>query len=81
MQGLVFIPLAVESLGGWHEAVVGEFRKLGGALARHTGQLEGEAISHLFQRLSILLVMGNAAQCLAEGSWCDPKDQVRNSRR
>ena len=61
MQGLVFIPLAVESLGGWHEAVVGELRKLGGALARHTGQLEGEAISHLFQRLSILLVKGNAA--------------------
>ena len=35
--------------------------KLGVALARHTRQLEGEAISHLFQRLSILLVQGNAA--------------------
>jgi len=59
-QGLVFIPLAMESLGGWHEAAVAEV-KLGSALARHTGQLEGEAVSHLFQKLSILLVKGNAA--------------------
>ena len=48
-------------LGGWLEAAVGELSKLGRALARHTGQLEGEAISHLLQRLSILLVKGNAA--------------------
>ena len=35
--------------------------KLGSALARHTGQLEGEAISHLWGRLGILLQRGNAA--------------------
>ena len=56
----MFIPLAVESLG-WHNVAVGELRKLGGM--RHTGQ-EGEAISHLFKRLSILLVRGNAALVL-----------------
>ena len=38
-----------------------EVRKLGAALGRHSGQEEGEAVSHLFQRLSILLVKGNAA--------------------
>ena len=37
---------------------VGEPRKLGGALALHTEQLEGRASSHLFQHLSILLVKG-----------------------
>ena len=40
-------------------------KKLGSALARHTGQLEGEAIAHLCQRLwgrlGILLQRGNAA--------------------
>ena len=39
-QGLAFIPLAVESLGALHEVAVGEVRKLGAALGRHTGQDE-----------------------------------------
>ena len=38
-----------------------EIRKLASALARQTGQEEKEARSHLFQRLSILLVRGNCA--------------------
>ena len=38
-----------------------EVRKLGSALARHTGQEEGEAISHLWGRLGVLLQRGNAA--------------------
>ena len=29
LLGLVFIPLAVESLKGWNEAAVGKLRKLG----------------------------------------------------
>ena len=32
-----------------------------GRQARHTGQLEGEAITHLWGRLGILLQRGNAA--------------------
>ena len=35
-----------------HEAAVREVKNLGGALARHTGQEESVAVSHLFQRLS-----------------------------
>ena len=38
-----------------------EVKKLGAALARHTGQEEGEAISHLWGRLGVLLQRGNAA--------------------
>ena len=60
-QGIAFLPLAVESFGGWHSAAVGEVKKLGAALARQTGQEEGEAVGHLWGRLSILLQRGNAA--------------------
>ena len=60
-EGIGFIPLAMESLGGWHDVAVKQVRKLGAALGRHTGQEEGDPISHLFQRLSILLVKGNTA--------------------
>ena len=35
--------------------------KLGSALARQTGQEEGEVKGQLFQRLSLLLMKGNAS--------------------
>ena len=38
-----------------------EVKKLGSALARHTGQEESEAVRHLWGRLAILLQRGNAA--------------------
>jgi hypothetical protein len=60
-QGIAFVPLAAESLGGWHEVAVLELDRLATALARHTGQEEGEASRHLFGRLSVLLMRGNAA--------------------
>ena len=60
-QGIAFIPLVAESMGGWHVSAEREIKKLGSALARHTGQSEGEAISHLWGRLGILLQRGNAA--------------------
>ena len=60
-QGIAFIPMAVESFGCWHCAAEAEVRKLGAALARHTGQDEGEAVHHLWGRLGILLQRGNAA--------------------
>ena len=54
-QGISFIPLAFESLGGIHKRAIVEGKKLAAALARHSGQEEGEACRHLFSRLSILL--------------------------
>ena len=50
-QGIKFIQLAMESLGGWHEVAVGEIKKLAAALSRQTGQEEKEAKSHLFQKM------------------------------
>ena len=60
-QGITFLPLAAETFGGWHEVAVDQVRKLAGALARHNGQEEGEAISHTWSRLGVLLQRGNAA--------------------
>ena len=56
-QGIAFLPLAVESFGGWHSAAVGEVGKLAAALARQTGQEEGEAVRHLWGRLSIRVIL------------------------
>ena len=53
-QGIAFLPLVAETFGG---------------LARHTGQEEGEAISHLWSRMGILLQRGNAA-ILLNGKSC-----------
>ena len=60
-QGIVFLPLAVESLGAWHKSAIAEVQKLGCSLARHTGEEETTTIMHLFQQLSLALVKGNAA--------------------
>ena len=60
-QGIAFLPMVVESFGGWHEVAEREVRKLGAALARHTGQEESEAIGHLWGRLGVLVQRGNAA--------------------
>ena len=63
-QGIAFLPLVAESLGGWHPKAEAEIKKLGAALARHTGQDEGECISHLFSRCALLLQRGLAALLL-----------------
>ena len=63
-EGLAFIPLPVETLGGWHKKAVDQLRKLARALARSTGKEEDDEIRHLFQRLGVLLVKGNAALLL-----------------
>ena len=60
-QGIVFLPIAVESLGAWHPLAVSEVRKLAGAKARHTGEEESVEVPRLFQKLSVALMRGNAA--------------------
>ena len=60
-QGIAFLPIAVESLGAWHPSAVAELKRLGSALARHTGEDEGQTISRFFQKLSVCLMRGNAA--------------------
>ena len=60
-QGLIFLPIAVETLGGMHQVAIQQLKKLASALARHTGADEREVTSHLFMRVSLQLMKGNAA--------------------
>lgn len=46
--GLAFIPMPVETLGGWHDQSVLQVKKIGSALAWHTGQEDSVTINHLF---------------------------------
>ena len=61
LEGMVFTPLVAETLGGWHESAVEQVKKLGSALARHTGQEESDKIRHLYQGLAVRLAKGNAS--------------------
>ena len=63
-QGIAFIPVVAESMGSWHKVALEQLKKLGSALARHTGQEEGETISHLMTRASVLLQKGLSALLL-----------------
>ena len=64
-EGLSFQPLPFEVLGGVHDSAALVIKKIGQALARSGGQEEGEVIRHLFGRLSILLMQGNASLFLS----------------
>jgi hypothetical protein len=48
----------------WHKKAVDQLRKLAKAQARSTVKEEDDAITHLFQRLGVLLVKGNAGLLL-----------------
>ena len=63
-QGLAFIPVAADTLGGLHEVATKQIKKLGAVLARHKGEDEQVEVRHLFQRLSLLLMRGNATLLL-----------------
>ena len=66
-QGLAFVPIAMEALGGLHKVTVTQIKMLAAALARHTGQDESEATRHLFQRVSLGLMRGNTAMLTSRG--------------
>ena len=59
-QGIAFIPVVAESMGGLHKVAIQQLRKLGSALARHTGIDESES-NHLMTLTSILLQKGLSA--------------------
>ena len=60
-QGLVFLPIALETLGGFHKVAVDQVKRIGAAIARNQGSDEKVATRQLFQRLSLTLMRGNAA--------------------
>ena len=60
-EGIAFVPIAADTLGGWHKVAIQQVKKLGAVLARHRGEDEQRETRHLFQRLSLLLMRGNAS--------------------
>ena len=59
-EGLVFLPFAMETLGGLHSGAVTQVRQIAATLARSKGLPEGEVTGQLFGRLSLTLMRGNA---------------------
>ena len=56
----MFLPLAMETLGGLHAGAVTQVKQIAAALARKNGQEESVVTSQLFGRLSLNLMRGNA---------------------
>ena len=60
-EAITFLPLAVDSFGGWHKVGLKTITRLGRQLARNLGKDEDEVVRHLRQRLGVLIVRDNAA--------------------
>ena len=71
-EGINFLPLPFETFGGLHSQTIRVISKIGRALAGHTGRLESEVVSHLFQRLGILLMKGDSALILSRSPHQPP---------
>ena len=59
-QCLVFVPFALEALGGFHPVEIRQTKMLGATIARQKGQEETETTRHLFQRISLTLARRNS---------------------
>ena len=60
-EGIAFLPMAVDSFGGWHKAALAALTRLGRQLARTLGSEEKVQVRHLRQRVGVLLVRDNVA--------------------
>ena len=58
-EGIIFVPLALDTFGGYHRVALEAIGKLGRQLARVVGRDEGETVQHLRQRLSVVLIRDN----------------------
>ena len=60
-EGVVFAPLAVDTLGGWHDSALVVIDKLGRHLARAVGRVEAALMLHLRQRLGVVFLRDNVS--------------------
>ena len=70
--GVTFIPLVVESLGGWSEEAIYTIKSIGRLQGQRLGIPPPETTRHLFQRLSISLWGGGMPPCGSDGSLPSP---------
>ena len=64
--GVSFIPLIVETLGGWSNQALETIRGIGCLQSQRLGISPAESISCLFQRLAVCLWRGNPACYMGE---------------
>ena len=64
-EGIVFVPMPWETLGGWHTETVAQVKKQASAQARQNGVEQSETTRHLYQKLSVLLKISFNLQRLA----------------
>ena len=60
-EGIAFVPMAVDTFGGWHGAALDVVQKLGRQVARQVGKEEEDGVRQLRQRVSVLLTRDNVA--------------------
>ena len=59
-KNIVFYPLPVQTLGGWHPKAAAELKRIGDALTKRAPGDDKTVIRHFFQRLAVVLQRGNA---------------------
>ena len=69
-EGIQFIPVVVETMGGWHPESASVLTKLSRQLSAQTGVSFEETTRHFFQRLSITLVKGNSSLIMRRMPTC-----------
>ena len=67
-EGIMFVLKPMETMGGWHDATVQQVKKIASAQARHTEGEQSDVTRHLYQRMAVLLAMGNAAMLLSRST-------------
>jgi hypothetical protein len=73
--GNTFLPLAVDTLGGWHPSALSIITRLGCQVASNVGKEGQEVMRHLRQRLAVLLVRDNVAMlCARTPTYPMPED-------
>ena len=74
-ESIDFIPLAVETLGGWHAEAINHIKAIALAQGSRLGTPPHEASPRLFQRLAVALWRGNSAMWARRApvhqSWMD----------
>ena len=60
-EGFMFIPMIVDTFGGWHKESLDVVTKLGRQVGRQTGKEEEDTVRQLRQRVAILLVRDNVS--------------------
>ena len=59
--GILFVPLIVQTIGGWSDQAVTTISHMGRFLGQRLGSSQSEAIQHLFQQLAVALWRGNTS--------------------